>query len=75
VNHFATPEFWFNYRHLPVAVRAIADKNFDLLRHDPQHPSLRLKRIGAFWSARAGLRFWIGHHAEYEKLIKTSGRP
>lgn len=44
VNHFATPGFWFAYRQLPAEVRDLADKNFELLKHDPHHPSLRLKR-------------------------------
>ena len=84
VNHFATPEFWYHYRRLPVEVRELADKNFALLRGDPHHPSLRLRKIGSFWSARVGLRyralardraeglvwFWIGPHSEYDHLLK-----
>ncbi len=83
MNHFATPDFWYCYRHLPAAVRELADKNFDLLRQDPRHPSLRLKKVGAFWSARVGLHyrvlardrpeglvwFWIGPHSEYDQLL------
>jgi hypothetical protein len=56
VNHFATPEFWFHYRQLPADVRELADKNFALLRHDAQHPSLRFKKVGSFWPVRVGLR-------------------
>ena len=62
----------------------MADKNFALLRQDPHHPSLRLKKVGLFWSARVGLRyralargrteglvwFWIGQHGEYDQLLK-----
>ena len=84
MNHFATPDFWYCYRHLPGHVRDLADKNFELLRQDPQHPSLQLKKVGSYWSARVGLRyralardraeglvwFWIGHHKEYEQLLK-----
>jgi len=55
MNHFATPEFWYHYRNLPVTIRELADKNFGLLRTDPHHPSLRFKRIGAYWSVRVGL--------------------
>ncbi len=57
MNHFATPDFWYCYRHLPAEVRELADKNFALLRQDPQHPSLRLKKVGSFWSARVGLHY------------------
>ena len=85
MNHFATPEFWYCYRQLPDAVRELADKNFRLLQADSNHPSLRLKRIGAYWSARVGLHyralarnraeglvwFWVGYHSEYERLLKT----
>jgi hypothetical protein len=84
VNHFATPGFWYRYRQLPEKVRELADKNFALLRQDPHHPSLRLKKIGSFWSARVGLRyralardrveglvwFWIGSHDQYDQLLK-----
>jgi hypothetical protein len=83
VNHFASPEFWFHYRHLPAEVRDLADKNFALLRENPRHASLRLRKIGSFWSARVGLRyralardreeglvwFWIGPHGEYDQLL------
>jgi hypothetical protein len=33
------------YRALPADIRALADKNFALLKSDPRHPSLHLKRI------------------------------
>jgi hypothetical protein len=85
MNHFATPEFWFHYRNLPEATKQIADKNFQLLKQDPHHPSLRLKKVGIFWSARVGLNyralakeraeglvwFWIGPHDRYEGLLKS----
>ena len=85
MNHFASPDFWYCYRHLLPAVRELADKNFALLKGDPAHPSLRFKKIGSLWSARVGLHyralareraegliwFWIGHHGEYEQLVKS----
>jgi hypothetical protein len=84
MNHFATPGFWHYYRHLPTNVQELADKNFGLLKDDPNHPSLHLKKMDSFWSARVGLHyralardraeglvwFWIGHHSEYERLLK-----
>ena len=83
MNHFATPEFWFHYRQLPVHVRDLADRCFELLLTDPRHPSLHLKRVGTFWSARIGLHyralardrdeglvwFWIGHHSRYDQIL------
>lgn len=82
MKHFASPEFWFHYRKLPDEVRDLADKNFELMKADPRHSSLRLKRVGRFWSVRVGLRyralakdrpdglvwFWIGPHDTYERL-------
>ncbi|MBW3543953.1 MAG: hypothetical protein KY476_27200 [Planctomycetes bacterium] len=86
MNHFATPDFWYCYRNLPEDVRELADEKFALLRQDPRHPSLRLKKIGSFWSARVGLHyrvlarnreeglvwFWIGHHSKYDQILGTS---
>jgi hypothetical protein len=69
---------------LHASVRTAADKSFALLRHDPKHPSLRFKRIkDDLWSARVGRGyralaierkdgfhwFWIGSHAEYDRLV------
>jgi len=83
MRHFASPSFWDAYRALPAPVRATADKNYALLKENPRHPSLHLKQIGRYWSVRVGLRhralaievdggllwFWIGSHADYDKLI------
>lgn len=82
MSHFAAGSFWSAYRKLPADIREAADRSFNLLREDPGHPSLRL-RVGRFWSARIGLRyralaveapdglvwFWIGNHAEYDRLV------
>ena len=85
MNHFADPDFWFHYRQLPDDIREIADKNFSLLKADPRHSSVRLKKVGVLYSARIGLHyralakerpgglqwFWIGHHSTYDKLLKS----
>lgn len=84
MKHLASPAFWSAYRHLPENVRALADKNFALLKSDPRHPSLHFKQIGRYYSVRVGLRyralavevengllwFWIGSHADYDALLK-----
>jgi len=83
MRHFASPAFWEDYKKLPAPVRELADKNYALLKTDPQHPSLRLKRVGSYGSVRVGLRyralatevdggllwFWIGSHSDYDTLI------
>ena len=84
MRHFASPAFWEAYARLPDNIRALADKNFAVLKQDPRHPALHFKKVGRFWSARVGLRyralgvetggdlvwFWIGSHAGYDALIK-----
>ena len=68
---------------MPVEVRSLADKSFALLKSNSRHPSLRLKKVGDYYSARVGLSyrvvgievqdgiswFWIGSHAEYDKIV------
>jgi hypothetical protein len=74
------------FNRLPEQVQRAAKKNFELLKSDPQHPSLHLKKIGDMWSVRAGLQyralgtdvgneevlwFWIGSHADYDRFIEA----
>ena len=82
MKHLASPAFWSSYHALPKDVRALADKNFALLKADRAHPSLHFKKLGKVWSARVGAHYralavevdggllwvWIGTHAEYDKL-------
>jgi hypothetical protein len=84
MRHSASPAFWQAYEKLPENVRALADKNYALLKENPQHPSLHFKKVGRFRSIRIGLRcralamengddllwFWIGSHADYDALIR-----
>jgi hypothetical protein len=84
VTHRASPRFWQCYRQLPAEIQRLADENFELLKADPGHPSLHLKKVGRFWSARLGqnfraiavesddglIWFWIGDHAAYDQLIR-----
>jgi hypothetical protein len=86
VRHRATPRFWQSYGQLPEEVQRLADRSYELLRQDPQHPSLHFKKVGRFWSARVGLHyralavehetelvwFWIGSHAEYDRLLSDT---
>jgi len=83
VKHFTTPQFWELYNRLPIRIRELADKNYELLKADSDHPSLHFKKVGRFWSVRVGshyralgvahgegvLWFWIGSHAKYDDLI------
>jgi hypothetical protein len=57
VRHVATASFWRAYGALPKSIQGLADKSFALLKTDPHHPSLHLKRIGKLWSVRVGLHY------------------
>jgi hypothetical protein len=70
-------------RSVAVLIQKLADANFSLLKRDPRHPSLQFKKVGRYWSVRVGLRyralaiemddaylwFWIGSHANCDRLI------
>ena len=78
------PEFWVCYDGLPDVIQELADAQFELFEADPNHPSVRFKQTGRYWSARINrsyrvlaLRegadlywFWIGPHDEYARLIR-----
>ena len=83
MRHFASSKFWSAYQALPRQIRNLADENYELMKGNPRHPSLQLKKVGRYWSVRVGahyralaaevdeglLWFWIGSHADYDKLI------
>jgi len=83
--HRATQRFWECYNRLPIEIRHLADENYELLKDNPEHPSLHLKPVGKFWSVRVGLSYralgirdkdgfvwvWLGAHSEYELLLKN----
>ena len=83
MRHFINPSFWEYYKKLPSEIQGLADKNFELLKSNPRHPSLHLKKVEKYWSIRVGKKyralatetkdgliwFWIGSHAEYNKLL------
>ena len=85
MEHLTVPAFWESYQKLPVHIRALADKNFALLKQNPRHPSLQLKKAGGYWSVRVGSNYralaketdrgllwgWIGTHDEYVHRIKA----
>ena len=83
MKHRTSEKFWHFHRQLPEKIQRLADENFELLKHNPRHPSLHFKKVGRFWSARIGIHyraaaveegndivwFWIGHHSEYDQII------
>jgi hypothetical protein len=81
--HKTTTRFWSCFHALPEPVQRLARKNYELLKDNPRHPSLRFKKVGKLWSARVGSNhralamedkngyvwIWIGTHEEYDRLI------
>ena len=81
--HYTTRRFWQCYDTLPKSVQRTADQCYELLKANPAHPSLHLKKVGKYWSVRAGQRyralgveveqgilwFWIGTHTEYDRIL------
>lgn len=57
MKQFANPSFWECFEKVPKIIQDLANKNFDLLKNDPRHPSLRLKKVGRYWSVRIGKRY------------------
>ena len=83
MRHYTSSDFWALYGQLPTEIQALADKNYELLKANPRHPSLQLKRIEELWSVRVGRHYralgidapggiqwiWIGSHADYDKFV------
>lgn len=83
MKHFASSDFWECYQRLPQSIQELADAHFVLLKENPAHPSLHFKKIGKYRSVRIGMHyralaveitegllwFWIGSHADYDKIL------
>jgi hypothetical protein len=83
VIHKTAKSFWDCYQNLPIEIRNLADKNFEIMKRDIYHPSLQFKKVGKVWSARIGINYravsteiedgylwiWIGSHQDYDKLL------
>ena len=82
MKHYASPDFWACYNAMPQAIRDVADQAFKFLKQDPGTHRFA-SRIRRFWSVRVGSHhralaieapdgltgFWIGSHADYDKLL------
>ena len=76
------------YHKLPTEIRELARANYRRFRENPNHPGLHFKhlqgtnlysvRIGSSYRALGTMSddtitwFWIGTHAEYNKLVGNS---
>jgi len=83
LKHFASSAFWDCYGRLPQSIQELADTHFAMLKENPSYPSLHFKKTGKYRSVRIGIHyralaveipegllwFWIGSHADYDKII------
>jgi hypothetical protein len=80
----ANAQYWECFNALPQDIQRTAKEKYQLWERDSFHPSLHFKLLdGDVWSVRItqsyralGRRkgemivwFWIGTHAEYDKLV------
>ncbi len=84
MKHNAVPSFWECFNKLSKETQELARKKFELLKNDPEDPSLKLKMVDGYWSVRVGLHhgalaveidgglvwFLIGTHAEYDHFVR-----
>jgi len=82
-------EFWKDYGKLPADIRTRAEKQFSLLKENPQHPRLHFKKLRdrsgqEIWSARVTLKYPVvadthlnsnGARAECWALVQALDRP
>ena len=62
MTHRANTDFWADYDALLPEIRTRANKQFALLKANPHHLSLQLKKVGErggreIWSARITLKY------------------
>ena len=57
MKHYTSPSFWECYNNLPVHIRELADKNYELLKQNPNHPSLHFKKVQKYFSVRVGIQY------------------
>lgn len=57
MKHYASPSFWECYEKLPAEIKELADKNDQLLKENPNHPSLHFKKIENYFSVRVVVKY------------------
>lgn len=76
--------FWKLYDKLPDEVKSMADKNFLAIKNKENDPSLKVFRIGRYWSMQIDEKFralgvevekegllwcWIGNYSDYNQFV------
>lgn len=65
--------YWRHFDELPAAVRKLAERNYELWKKNPNHPSLRFKQIHPelpIFSFRVGMRHrTVGVRADDQRVV------
>ena len=83
MSHRASAQFWVLFASLPPEVQESARRAFKLMKENPNHPSLHLKKVGRGWSVRVTRKYralgveaedgiiwtWVGEHDSYENKL------
>lgn len=86
LTRYTSSSFWQSYNQLPLSLQKLADQKYQLLKQNPRHSSLKLKKIRNLWAVRVSknyralgfdesdgiLWFWIGNHDQYEQILSKS---
>ena len=79
-------EFWMLYEKLPNETKRLADEAFTLLKEDLKNPSLKILKVGRYWSIRIGEKYralgvevdkdgllwcWIGTFSDYKAYVES----
>ena len=82
----ASRDFWKCFNRLSLPAQTAARKQFKFFQSCPFHPSLHFKELmPGLWSIRVNRKiralairegdelnwFWIGSHAEYDRMIAS----
>jgi hypothetical protein len=85
LRHFTSPDFWDAFKELPLEAQKLARENYALLKQNPRHPSLHLKKARGYWSVRVSRGYralgkdvdggilwgWIGRHDAYIRILSA----
>ena len=81
----ANETFWEAFRALTPQIRTLARRQYRFWRRNPLNPPLHFKKVADdSWFVRIGkhhrelatqvedtlIWFWIGNHADYERILK-----
>jgi len=72
VKSLTRPSFWRAYNALDSRVRLAARRAFGLFQKDPDHPSLRFKKLGGYdnvWSVRINEQYRVVGERDGDTII------